>query len=197
MDEARIRGALGTALAGGGCRRTGTILATVLVAGLLLGPVSAEALESYTQAIDPSVSLNAVSCTPDTTVCVVSDGNGNALYSGGVSANAPATWTSWSGPGVSPGRAVSCPSTSLCVLADGHVEEPLERGGLMYYATSLGGTWTEAFNPMYGVAAVSCPATSLCVGGDTAGFVRVATHPRRRSGCRWNSGYSRLPASTA
>jgi len=47
----------------------------------------------------------------------------------------------------------------------------------VYYATSLGGAWTEAFSPVFGVDAVSCGATSLCVTGDAEGYVRYSTKP--------------------
>ncbi len=65
----------------------------------------------------------------------------------------------------------------MCTLADGEAE-PGEIGGNMYYATSLGGAWTEAFNPAYGVLAISCASTSLCVDGqEGAGYIRYSTKP--------------------
>ena len=73
-------------------------------------------------------------------------------------------------------EAIACPTTTLCTLADGHVEEGI--GGNMYYATSLGGAWTDAFSPTYGVLAIACPSASLCI--DTqegGGFIRYATKP--------------------
>ena len=96
--------------------------------------------ESHTQSVDPGNSINAVSCVPATTDCVVSDSKGNALYATNVSVTGAATWNSWSGPGVSPSQAVACPSSSLCTLADGVAEHP-GAGGNLYYATSLGGSW--------------------------------------------------------
>ena len=45
---------------------------------------------SYTQSVDSGYSLNAVSCVPSTTDCVVSDSQGKALYSTNVSASASA-----------------------------------------------------------------------------------------------------------
>ena len=75
---------------------------------------------SVTRAVDSGNSINAVSCIPSTTDCVVSDSKGNAYYATNVSTSANATWTSWSGPsGESPSQAVDCPTTSLCLLADG------------------------------------------------------------------------------
>jgi hypothetical protein len=152
-----------------------------LCAGLaVLAPASASAFAtppSHTQAIDAPNSLNAVSCVPQTTDCVVSDSEGNALYSTNVSVTGPATWNSWSGPGVSPSQAVACPSSSLCVLADGVAEEP-GVGGNMYYATSLGGPWKEAFEPVWGVVAVSCASTTLCVSGaESEGAIRYTSKP--------------------
>jgi hypothetical protein len=152
-----------------------------LCAGLtVLALASASAFAtptSHTQAIDAPNSLNAVSCVPQTTDCVVSDSKGNALYATNVSVTGPATWNSWSGPGVSPSQAVACPSSSLCVLAGGLVE-PGATGGSMYYATSLGGAWTEAFEPANGVISVSCASTTLCVsGGEGEGAIRYTTKP--------------------
>lgn len=142
---------------------------------LVLGSVSAFASPpSHTQAIDTGNSLNAVSCVPQSTDCVVSDSKGNAYYATNVSTSADATWTKWNGP-EPPSEAVACPSTSLCVLADGHAAEP--PGGSVYYATSIGGAWTKAFEPAFGVGAVSCASTSLCVTGQGEGFLRYSTEP--------------------
>jgi hypothetical protein len=141
-------------------------------------PGSADASESHTQAIDSPNSLNAVSCVPQSTDCVVSDSKGNALYSTNVSVSSSATWTPWAGPaGTEPSEAVACPATSLCTIAAGHAEEP-GAGGSMYYATSLGGAWTEAFEPTYGVDAISCASTSRCVSGLVAeGDIRYTMKP--------------------
>jgi hypothetical protein len=136
----------------------------------------AAAPASHTQLIDSGNGVNAVSCIYGLTDCIVSDTKGNAYYATNVSTSATGTWTKWSGPsGQSPSQAVSCPTTSLCVLADGRAEEG--GGGKLYYATSLGGTWTEAFDPLYGVVAVSCASTALCVTGQAEGFIRYATIP--------------------
>jgi len=134
--------------------------------------------EAYTQTIDAGNSLNAVSCVPATTDCVVTDSKGNALYSTNVSATAAATWKSWSGP-TSPGEALACPKTSLCALGDGKATEG--GGGNMYYATSLGGSWTEAFKATHGVLAVSCPSSSFCVDAQESGRVRYSTSPASTS----------------
>jgi Zn-dependent metalloprotease len=131
---------------------------------------------SYTQKIDSSNSVSAVSCIPSTTECVVTDNKGNALYDSAVSEFASSKWTSWSEP-LSPSEAIACPAASLCTLADGEAE-PGEIGGNMYHATSLGGAWTEAFNPAFGVLAVSCASTSLCVDGqEGGGYIRYSTKP--------------------
>ena len=67
---------------------------------------------SYSQKIDSGNSLNAVSCVPGTTDCVVSDSAGKALYATNVSASSAATWNTWSGPSEqSPSQAVDCPTT--------------------------------------------------------------------------------------
>lgn len=159
--------------------RCGTVRRAAFVASLVLGvaalsaPGSAEA-ESHTQTIDTGNSLNAVSCVPESTDCVVSDSKGNVFYSTDVSATASATWKSWSGP-TAPSQAVACPSSSLCVLADGVAAEG--GGGNVYYATSLGGAWKEAFSPVFGVDAISCASTSLCVTGQKEGERRYSTKP--------------------
>jgi Zn-dependent metalloprotease len=130
---------------------------------------------SETQTIDSGNSINTVSCVPATTECAVADSKGNALYASGVSEIEATTWKSWSGP-TSPSEAIACPTSTLCVLGDGHVEEGI--GGNMYYATSLGGTWTKAFSPAFGVLAISCPSASLCVDAqEGGGFIRYATKP--------------------
>jgi Zn-dependent metalloprotease len=132
--------------------------------------------EKYTQAVDPGNSLNAVSCVPETTDCAATDNKGNTYYSTNISATESATWMSWSGPsGASPGEAVACPSSSLCTLGDGKVEKG--GGGNMYYATSLGGAWSEAFKPSNGVLAISCPSSSFCVDSQESGSIRYATKP--------------------
>ncbi len=152
------------------------------LAALALGNASAWASPppSHTQSIDSPNSLNAVSCVPQTTDCVVADSDGNTLDATNVSVSASATWTPWSGPaGIGPSEAVACPSSSLCVLADG-IPEPGEPsvGGNMYYATSLGGSWTEAFNPAFGAVAISCASSSFCVSGaEGDGDIRYATTP--------------------
>ncbi len=131
--------------------------------------------EMHKQAIDSPNSVSAVSCVPESTDCVVTDSTGKALYSTNVSATAAATWTSWTGPsGATPGEAIACPTTSLCALGDG---KATEGGGNMYYATSLGGAWSEAFKPAHGVLAVSCPTSSFCVDGQEAGRIRYTAKP--------------------
>jgi Zn-dependent metalloprotease len=131
----------------------------------------------HEQEIDASNSINGTSCVPGTTDCVVTDSKGNALYSTDVSATAVATWKSWSGL-TTPGEAIACPSSSLCVLGDG---KATEGGGDMYYATSLGGTWKEAFKPTYGVLAISCSSTSFCVDGQEGGRISYSTSPASTS----------------
>jgi Zn-dependent metalloprotease len=133
----------------------------------------------HTQLIDSANSVGAVSCVAESTDCVVGDSKGNALYSTGVSPTAAATWTSWTGPtGASPSDAVDCPTTGLCVLGDG---KATEGGGDLYYATSLGGSWTKAFEPTYGVLSVSCSSASFCVDGQQDGRIRYSTSPASSS----------------
>ena len=134
---------------------------------------------AYTQTVDSGYSLNAVSCIPSTTDCVLSDSAGMALYATNVSTSASATWKTWSGPsGESPSQAVDCPSTSLCLLADGKETA----GGKLYYATSLGGAFGEAYSPSYGVDAISCVSSSFCVDGqDGYGYFRYSTSPASTS----------------
>jgi Zn-dependent metalloprotease len=137
---------------------------------------------SRTQSIDSGNSLNAASCISGTTDCVASDSKGNAFYSTNVNTRTNATWNTWSGPtGQSPSEAVACPSTTLCLLADGAVTG----GGNLYYATSLGGAFSEAFSPTSGVDAISCASVSFCVtaqGG--GGSIRYSTSP---AGTSWTS----------
>ncbi|HEX4114335.1 MAG TPA: collagen-like protein [Solirubrobacteraceae bacterium] len=145
------------------------------LAVLALASVSAFASPpSHTQVIDSPNSLNAVSCVPQTSECVVTDSKGNAFYATNMNATSSATWTAWTGPGT-PSQAVACPSNSLCVLADG--EAPEGGGGNVYYATSLDGVWKEAFSPVFGVDSVSCGSTSLCVSGQAEGVIRYSTSP--------------------
>ncbi len=151
--------------------------------GSVVVPSAASALVratagSYTQTVDSNYSLNAVACVPGTTDCVLGDSNGKALYATNVSSTAAANWSSWSGPtGESPSRAVACPATSLCLLADGNVGGGGD--GNLYYGTSLGGAWSTAFEPSYGVDALSCPSVSFCVDGqgEAGGYIRYSTTP--------------------
>jgi RHS repeat-associated protein len=134
---------------------------------------------ALTQSVDSGNSLNAVSCIPSTTGCILSDSKGKAFYATNVSSSANATWNSWSGPsGESPSQAVDCPASSLCLLADGKETA----GGKLYYATSLGGSWSEAYSPSYGVDAISCASSSFCVDGqDGYGYFRYSTSPASTS----------------
>jgi streptogramin lyase len=160
--------ALVTATNGGGSTVTASTASTVVTAG------------GITQSVDSGNSLNAVSCIPGTTDCVASDSKGNAFYATNVSATSTASWNAWSGPaGVSPSEAVACPTTSLCLLADG---SDSGYGGNMYYAKSLGGAWTLAYAPSYGVDAISCSSASFCVDGqDGFGYFRYSTSPASTS----------------
>jgi streptogramin lyase len=132
---------------------------------------------SYSQTVDSGYSLNAVSCTPASTRCVLSDSAGKALYSTSVSSSAAATWSTWSGPVSGTSKAIACPTTGLCVLAD---------NGSVYYASALGGTWTLAFAPSYGVIALSCASASFCIDGqgENSGYIRYSTAPASTS---WNA----------
>ena len=132
------------------------------------------AISSVTQSIDASNSLNAVSCVPSTSDCMISDSKGNAFYATNVAYNTDATWKSWTGPGTSPSEAIDCPSNSSCLLAAG---SDTSGGGNMYYATSLGGSWTEAFSATYGVDAITCTSTSFCLDGQSENFIHYTTEP--------------------
>jgi streptogramin lyase len=147
---------------------------------------------SLKQAIDGTNSVNAVSCIPGTTDCVVSDSKGNAYYATNVSTSANATWNTWSGPtGQSPSQAVACPTTSLCMLADGKESG----GGKLYYATSLGGTFTEAYSPSYGVDTISCVSALFCVDGqDNFGYFRYSTSPASTSWTLEDQGETSMKA---
>ncbi len=171
--------ALGTKLTSVSCA-SGALCVATDTSGNATAFIPAVVPPSHTQKIDSSNKVNAVSCVPLAPECVVADSTGKALYATAVSATAtsPVTWTSWSGPkGTSPSEAIACPTSSLCTLADG-LAEPGSTGGNMYYATSLGGAWTEAFSPGYGVVAISCPTSSFCVDGQEGeGFIRYSTKP--------------------
>jgi hypothetical protein len=134
---------------------------------------------AYTQTIDSGNSLNAISCVAGTSDCVASDSKGNAFYAANVSTSASASWHSWTGPsGISPSQAVACPTTALCLLADGKEVA----GGNLYYATSLGGSWTQAYAPSFGVDAIACSSSSFCVTGqDGSGYFRYSTSPASTS----------------
>ena len=132
-------------------------------------PVAAAGSSHITQSIEANA-LEAVSCVPSTTDCVVSDSKGNAYYATNVKVNASATWSAWAGPSTSASEALACPATSLCLIAD---------GGDVYYASSLGGTWTNAFSPSYGVDSISCGSSSFCIDGQSGngGFIRYSASP--------------------
>ncbi len=154
---------------------------SVMAATVASAVVTSTASSSYTQSIDSGYSLNAVSCVPGTTDCVVGDSKGNAYYATNVSASGAASWKAWSGPGTSPSEALACPASSLCLMAAG---SDSGYGGNMYYATSLGGAWTLAYGPAYGVDAISCTSSSFCVDGqDGYGYFRYSTSPPSTS---WN-----------
>ncbi len=145
------------------------------------GTVNAFDTAPVSQAVDPGNSLNAISCVPNTIDCVVSDSKGNAFYTKNAVPAAASTWSAWSGPGSSPSEALNCPSTSLCLMAAG---EKSGYGGTLYYATSLGGGWTLAYDPSYGVDAISCVSSSFCVDGQNGlGYFRYSTSPASTS---WN-----------
>ncbi len=124
---------------------------------------------SYGQTIDSGNSLNAVSCIPASTTCVVSDSAGKALYATNVSSSAAANWSTWSGPTTAASKAIACPTTGLCLLAG---------NGNVYYASALGGTWTEALPPTFGVISLSCASASFCIAGqEEHGYIRYSTAP--------------------
>ncbi len=164
-----------------------------VVASSAASAVVAANLGAYTQTVDGGYGLNAVSCIAGTTTCVVSDSAGKALYATNVSASSSATWSSWSGvSGQSPSEAVACPTSGLCLLAAGSHEG----GGGLYYATSLGGSWKEAYVPTYGVDTVSCVSASLCVAGQAGGFLRESTKPASTSWSVASQGSAVMSAST-
>lgn len=160
------------------------------------GPLVASkaiAYVSHSENIDSS-SISAVSCIPASTDCVVGDSKGNALYATNVSSKAAATWSSWSGPGVSPSEAVDCPASGLCLLAAGSSDEG---AGNLYYATSLGGVWSEAYSPAYGVDAIACVSSSLCIDGqDGGGYLRSSTKPASTSWTLTSQGSAKMTAAS-
>jgi hypothetical protein len=148
----------------------------------------------HAQSIDSGTGIDAASCLPGTTSCVVSDSKGNAFYATNVSAKSEATWHSWTGPGTSPSEAVDCPTSGLCLLADGSHEG---HGGSLYYASSLGGSWKEAYTPSYGVDAIACVSASLCVDGqDGDGYLRDSTKPASTSWTLVTQGTAAMTAAS-
>jgi hypothetical protein len=140
--------------------------------------------QAVTQSLhDPAgTPLNAVSCIPGSSECVVTDGKGNALFTKGAKTNAETEWTHWEGPIASPSDAITCPSSSLCMFADGKLESGQRRGGNMYYATALGGKFKLAFEPGYGVVSITCPTNTFCLDGQEAdGYLRYSTVPASQS----------------
>ncbi len=166
---------IGNKLTSVSCASSSLCLAADM-AGTVMTFDPAAAPSINTKLIDSENSVNAASCILGSTDCIVSDSKGNAYYATNVNTSTNGTWTKWSGPTEeSPSLAVDCPSTALCVLADGKAEEG--HGDKMYYATSLGGAWKEAYDPTYGVVAVSCASTTLCVTGQAEGYIRYTTNP--------------------
>jgi streptogramin lyase len=123
-------------------------------------------------------SLNAISCVPETTTCVVSDNEGGAFYTSNMSINGTPSWQTWTRPsGGILSRAIDCPSSSLCLLADGY-------SGDLYYATALGGSWSEAMGPLYAVNTISCASSTFCVAGENGdGYYKYSLNPGSRE---WN-----------
>ncbi|HXB63485.1 MAG TPA: 6-bladed beta-propeller [Solirubrobacteraceae bacterium] len=158
-----------TAINGGGAVAASSAASTTVISKVGM----------FEQTIDSGHSVNAVSCIPSTTDCVLSDSAGKAIYATNVSTSAEATWKTWNGPsGESPSQAIDCPTASLCLLADGKETA----GGKLYYATSLGGSFSEAYSPSYGVDTISCASASLCVDGqDGLGYFRYSTSPASTS----------------
>jgi Zn-dependent metalloprotease len=151
------------------------LCAAVNIAGDVVTFNPAPTAPNLTQTVSSGNVVNASSCVPSTTTCVVSDSKGNAYYATNVSTSANATWNLWSGPaGQSPSQAVACPSTTVCLLADGKSAT----GGNLYYATSLGGAFSTAFLPASGVDALSCPSASFCIAAENGwGRFRYSTSP--------------------
>jgi YD repeat-containing protein len=165
-DVGHTLGATVTATAGGGSASVTAWTATV---------ETGEDIQTVTQ----GKNLTAVSCIPGTTDCVATESKGLSYYATNVSTTGSATWKSWTGPNPEgTARAVTCAATTLCLLAYG--KEP--SAGTLYYATSFGGTWTEAYTPSNGVDAVTCASTTLCVTAQNAGgYFRYATSPASKS----------------
>ena len=146
----------------------------------------------HNETADSGSAINAVSCLPASGDCVLSDSKGNAKYATNVSSKAAASWSSWTGPGVSPSEAVDCPTSGLCLLAAGSDEG----AGNLYYATSLGGAWSEAYSPSYGVDAIACVSSTLCVDGqDGDGYLRASTKPASTSWSLTSQGSAKMNAA--
>ena len=150
----------------------------VVLAGL---PTTAHAatpqplVQSVSAGLTQGVRLNAISCITNTTDCVASAKTGSLVYAENVSTTSEATWHMWAGPETTSSQAVECISTTLCLLAE---------NGILYYATSLGGSWTRAYSPVFGVDSIACASVSLCVAGQNGyGYFRYAISPASPS---WN-----------
>ncbi len=159
--------------------------------------VGVEGWHGYTghsETADSGSAIDGVSCLPESSDCVISDSKGNARYATNVGTKAAATWSSWTGPGVSPSEAVDCPTSGLCLLAAGSSDDG---AGNLYYATSLGGAWSEAYSPAYGVDAIACVSSSLCVDGqDAYGDLRASTKPASTSWSLTTQGTAKMSAAT-
>jgi Putative Ig domain len=152
----------------------GVLFVATAIAGGTSAAASSGYLETYAQAIDPGRGLEAVSCVPGSTTCVVDDSAGDLLYATAVSSTSAATWTPWTGPGGNPGAELACPSASLCLVATG-APGP---GRDLHRASSLGGSFLLSISSGNGVGSISCASASFCVSGQEGnGFIRYSTAP--------------------
>ncbi len=141
--------------------------------------------------------FNSLSCMLASTTCVGGSESGSAWYATNVSASSlSVNWKLWEKP-TEPvealaAKAVACPSSSLCLLAN----EQAATGGTINYATSLGGSWTEAMRTgnerSNNVISISCPSNSFCVAGQSSGSFHYSTNPGSTS---WKliSGFASAP----
>jgi hypothetical protein len=122
-----------------------------------------------------TTSLQAVSCAPNTTLCVAVEQDRGGVWA----STTPTDASSWTPTGVygmnlDNGGGVSCPSTSLCVIVS-------QDSVFTSTTPTVPGSWKAAqidSDPNYGgLTDVSCPSASLCVAVDADGNIFHSTNP--------------------
>jgi len=158
-------------------KHRGALLPALAVAlAFAAAPASAAATPALSWSppatFDSGGSPRAVSCQSES-LCVVVDGEGDALSTSAPTSSIP----SWSGPTIDAGgkplNAVSCaPGGGPCVAVDAH-------GNLVVNRQPGSFSWAPpaSIDGTTALTGVSCPSASLCVAVDEAGHALTSTHP--------------------